>query len=184
VLGGRVKAFPHGLSSRDEEVEFSYFPHLTILSSSHRNHANVDSERSRVSSGIVELIRQGRVLPHLKHVPRFLLNGIVEHQLQGMRRIETHRVRVRPLSAVIDEEGVGRIDLLKIDVEGAELEVLNGVDTRHWPLIHQTVIEVESFAEKEPDVRALLESKGFRVESVQDEAQKAGRFGMVYAVRG
>jgi FkbM family methyltransferase len=46
----------------------------------------------------------------------------------------TIRKRVRPLSALIDAAGLATIDFLKIDVEGAEGEVLAGIDfARHRP---------------------------------------------------
>jgi FkbM family methyltransferase len=44
--------------------------------------------------------------------------------------------RVRPLSALLDEAGVPRVDFLKVDVEGAEADVLAGVDfRRHRPSV-------------------------------------------------
>jgi FkbM family methyltransferase len=43
---------------------------------------------------------------------------------------------VRPLSALIDEAGLAVVDFLKIDVEGAEADVLAGLDlTRHRPRV-------------------------------------------------
>ena len=43
---------------------------------------------------------------------------------------------VRRLSALIDEAGLGAIDFLKVDVEGAEPDVLAGLDlTRHRPRV-------------------------------------------------
>jgi FkbM family methyltransferase len=48
----------------------------------------------------------------------------------------TVRLPVRTLSALIDESKIGRIDFLKIDVEGAEAEVLAGIDfARHRPRV-------------------------------------------------
>jgi FkbM family methyltransferase len=48
----------------------------------------------------------------------------------------TLRVPVRRLSALCDEAGLDRIDVLKVDVEGAEAEVLAGIDfTRHRPRV-------------------------------------------------
>jgi FkbM family methyltransferase len=41
-------------------------------------------------------------------------------------------VRVVPLSQILQEEQVSEIDFLKIDVEGAELEVLKGLDLSRW----------------------------------------------------
>ena len=43
------------------------------------------------------------------------------------------------LSGVIRKEQLRHIDLLKIDVEGAELDVLRGVDAEHWPRIRQVL---------------------------------------------
>lgn len=59
-----------------------------------------------------------------------------------MAGVRTVRKRIVPLSRLIDEAGLGaRVDFLKIDVEGAEAEVLAGLDlARHRP----AVIVVES----------------------------------------
>lgn len=55
-------------------------------------------------------------------------------------------VRVRcdvcTLSDVIRAQQLDRVDLLKVDVEGAELGVLDGIDEDHWPLIRQIVLEI------------------------------------------
>jgi FkbM family methyltransferase len=44
----------------------------------------------------------------------------------------TIRVRACTLSHLLEEHGVERIDLLSLDVEGAELEVLQGLDFERW----------------------------------------------------
>ncbi|MGH3826994.1 MAG: FkbM family methyltransferase [Pseudonocardiaceae bacterium] len=81
--------------------------------------------------------------------------------LRRLKQTETHRVRVRPLSAVIDESGIKVIDLLKIDVEGAEVDVLSGINERHCPMVQQVVVEVENWEKSYPLVREILESKNF-----------------------
>jgi FkbM family methyltransferase len=42
--------------------------------------------------------------------------------------IRTKSVQVRKLSEVLDEQNVPRVDMAKLDVQGAELEVLRGLD--------------------------------------------------------
>ncbi len=42
------------------------------------------------------------------------------------------RVRSRTLMELLDENNIDRIDLLSLDVEGAELEVLQGLDFERW----------------------------------------------------
>src|SRR5262249_47822068 len=142
-----------------------------------------EAEKSRIASTIVQMIADGRAYPELRPLPKFILYPMVEFQLRGLSQLETHRVRVRPLSAAIAEEGIEAIDLLKIDVEGAEVEVLEGIEDRDWPKIRQVVVEVESYAKRAAEVVERLRSKGFEVHAEQDSVQQAGDFGMVYALR-
>lgn len=53
-----------------------------------------------------------------------------------------------------------RIDLLKVDVEGAELHVLEGVGGL-WPRVRQVVVETNEHGEKRQRVTDLLRAKGF-----------------------
>ncbi|QNP74396.1 FkbM family methyltransferase [Streptomyces roseirectus] len=67
-------------------------------------------------------------------------------------------VRVERLSAFLS--GGEPVALLKIDVEGAELDVLQGIDAAHWPLIGQIVLEVQDLDGRLDAVLALLELRG------------------------
>lgn len=54
----------------------------------------------------------------------------------GDTKITATTVRVRSLNAVLEEHEVTHIDFMAIDVEGAEREVLEGLDlTRHRPVV-------------------------------------------------
>jgi acyl carrier protein len=75
--------------------------------------------------------------------------------------------RLVPLSAVIREHGVERIDLLKIDAERSELEVLAGLADEDWPKVQQLVIEVHD-AEIRDRVLEVLQARGFEVVVEQD----------------
>ena len=76
---------------------------------------------------------------------------------------------VRTLSDVIDVENIDCVDLLKVDVEGSELRVLQGLEDRHWPLVRQVVLEVLNVADRPVIIAVLLEAKGFRVTMVSGE---------------
>lgn len=64
-----------------------------------------------------------------------------------------------------DYPDVKSIDLLKVDVEGAELEVLQGVDDAHWALVRYVVVESFDDSKIQKDIEDLLKSKGFNVTS-------------------
>jgi FkbM family methyltransferase len=180
---GRLTALPFGLAAAEAELDFSYFPAATIFSSSLRDEGNVEAERRRVTASIVEMIRRGGLGAGLRRVPAPVLRGLVGRKLRVMRELETHRVRVRPLSPVLDEHGIDRVDLLKVDVEGAELDVLRGIEDRHWPLVRQAVVEVEGWQRNRDSVREVFTSRGFTVAAEQDPVQAAADIGMVFAVR-
>eukprot|EP00596_Hydrurales_sp_CCMP1899_P002150 CAMPEP_0119053250 /NCGR_PEP_ID=MMETSP1177-20130426/74313_1 /TAXON_ID=2985 /ORGANISM="Ochromonas sp, Strain CCMP1899" /LENGTH=480 /DNA_ID=CAMNT_0007033159 /DNA_START=1534 /DNA_END=2976 /DNA_ORIENTATION=- len=109
--------------------------------------------------------------------------------LTGMRN---EICTLRSLSGIIDDSGFEvndsqRISLLKVDVEGSELDVLLSIDDRHWCFIDQIVIETSRPNKRRPssscissqfdpnsidqsvndnsfeNVRALLKRKNFNI---------------------
>jgi FkbM family methyltransferase len=83
------------------------------------------------------------------------------HAARGLgpsrRRSYTVEVPGRTLSAVLEEAGVGRADVLVLDVEGSELDVLAGLDLeRHGPA--HMLVETNDRAAQQPGVDAALAS--------------------------
>lgn len=75
---------------------------------------------------------------------------------------QVHTVPSRTLSAVIEEFGIPAIDLLKVDTEGEELAIFQGIAPEHFPRIRQIAAEIHSdilMAEIQP----LLQAHGFRI---------------------
>lgn len=67
-------------------------------------------------------------------------------------------VTMRPLDDIVREQGVGQIDMLKIDVEGAEEDVLAGASDA---LARTARVILETTEASEPGVRATLADQGF-----------------------
>jgi amino acid adenylation domain-containing protein/FkbM family methyltransferase len=160
-----VRLFPFGLSDREETVEFTYYPHFSSRSGL-AAYADRDNE--------LEVTRR-----HLQNTWNEAASGgfggEMEDVLDGKFVEEIVAARVRRLSDVLHEERVERVDLLKIDVQRAELDVLHGIDDEAWRRIEQVVMEVHD----EPggptegrvaEITALLQRQGFFVFSEQDEA--------------
>ncbi|HEY6803101.1 MAG TPA: amino acid adenylation domain-containing protein, partial [Pyrinomonadaceae bacterium] len=105
TLGERVKVFEHGLGSREEAAQFTYYPRYTMMSGM-SEHADAAGERDVIAqylrneqaagvAGAEELLAQA------------------DEILAGRFEAEQHECRLRPLSDVIREEAVEWIDLLK-----------------------------------------------------------------------
>jgi FkbM family methyltransferase len=77
-----------------------------------------------------------------------------------------YHVRARPLDAIIQEAGVSRVDVMKIDVEGAELLVLKGAKqtlARYGPILIVEVMDMQlkSMGASATELREFLRSQGY-----------------------
>lgn len=91
-------------------------------------------------------------------------------------------VRVDRLSSYLLAERP--VDLLKVDVEGAELDVLLGIDAAHWPLIRQVSLEVHDQQGRLGLVCELLRARGLPPEvDIAPMTDPAARDYLVRAVR-
>jgi hypothetical protein len=100
-------------------------------------------------------------------VPAFLSGFIARHMRTGAQQVDAE---LSTVSAVMRAHGITRIDLLKVDCEGGELAVLQGVEDEHWPHIGQVVTEVHDADGRLDTVRALLVRAGLSDISVEKEA--------------
>ena len=159
-FGVRAEVFPCGLSDVERDVSFTYYPGYTTMSTLS---AYADPEGDKEAVG-----RQVRSEPGLDPDMVEHLDEILAFRLRPV----TQPGRLRRLSSVIDERGIDRVDLLKIDVQRAELDVLHGIDERHWGLVGQVAMEVHDAPGTETaghldTATEILTRHGFRV-SVHD----------------
>lgn len=164
--------FALGLGSTECTASLTFFPHNSILSTSH-------GEAQGYRAIVCALVRSDEGSAAL---PDFIIEDLVATVLEG------HPVtsRITTISSVIADHQIESIDLLKIDVERAELEVLRGISARDWHKIQQVVAEVDGSDDPERlgEVTNLLTQRGFSV-TVEADAS-LGDFGLanVYATRG
>jgi FkbM family methyltransferase len=90
---------------------------------------------------------------------------------------------LRTLSSVLRDHAVDRVHLLKIDVERAELDVLNGIDDNDWPRIDQIVAEVHNDDGRLASISALLAAWDFSLATEQEAAMRGTGVHLVYAIR-
>lgn len=171
VLRRNVAALPacvahkEGLSSRSGKAQITYYAGASAMSGLYAEPA-----RDR------ELVR--RVL-----LGRGTSPEEAEAQLAGRYEPETITCELRTLSSFLAEEGLDHVDLLKIDVERAELDVLGGIEEADWPRIRQVVVEVHDEYGRGAVITRLLRSHGFQVGWGQEADMKDTTIRMLYATR-
>jgi FkbM family methyltransferase len=101
-------------AERQKDVPFTYYPMLP--SSSTRFPENQERLKEVM----------GRTFP----------TRVVERMYRG-------RDLARDVARLSDYLGDRPVDLLKVDTSGSELEVLNGIDAAHWPLVREVVLDVQ-----------------------------------------
>jgi natural product biosynthesis luciferase-like monooxygenase protein/amino acid adenylation domain-containing protein/FkbM family methyltransferase len=155
LYGLPATVLPYGLSERSETVEFTFYPEMAGLSG---RYSEAAQDRRDTKAIILHDIRQLAASGSQPVVDDAELDTIIERHL----RSETHACQVRALSEVIAEYAVPQIDLLKVDVEKAELDVLRGIRAEDWSRIKQVVMEIDN-RENLEQIVPLLEQHGFNL---------------------
>lgn len=92
-------------------------------------------------------------------------------ELRSKGELYTHKVRSTTLSRELAKHGVATVDLLKIDVEGHFMEVLDGLAPADFAKVRNIVLEAE-YAEKlghtGESIAAMLRGHGYHVEAKAD----------------
>jgi amino acid adenylation domain-containing protein/FkbM family methyltransferase len=178
--GERVKVFQHGLSDREREGRFIYYPRFSAMSRL-EEYSTEEEDKELVKRRLMNEQRRGVAGSEE-------LLSQADELLESRFEWQTRTCRMRRLSDVMREQGVERINLLKIDVERAEEEVLRGIEEEDWEKIDQIVLEVHDEdgagrTGRAQEVAAWLERQGYVVETEEDERLKGAGLYNLYARR-
>jgi FkbM family methyltransferase len=157
-----VEIFPFGLSSKATTAKLTYYPKMP------GNSTLVPEEKQHIYDEAVRV--HGQEAADQFFGDTFKTAQEVDVKLQRLSHFLYNR------------SGIATIDLLKIDVEGAELEVLRGLDDVHWGLIQNIILEGCETSGTRETIEELLKSKGFSF--TREEAAWAPKdFYMIRAYR-
>ncbi|HVI72276.1 MAG TPA: FkbM family methyltransferase, partial [Pyrinomonadaceae bacterium] len=163
-----------GLSNENRATTFTFYPQFSFLSGLY---ADTSEDKNVVRSFIRRQQSDGNGTGQ-DH------EHLLEELLDERFRTETCDVQLRTLSDVIQEYGVERIDLLKINVEKSEADVLEGIQEHDWKKIRQVVLELHDVDGRLDQVTRLLEHHGFHLTVEQDWVlESAMNVYYVYATR-
>ena len=177
---GRMVTLPLGVADAPGRTRFTYFPNSPALSTSHPELWDRDgASLARAVKGNIKAAR--KALWYARFVPGFLSGWIAKRLKHGARTVECDLVTI---SQVIEQHDLPRIDLLKVDCEGGELSVLQGIEDAHWPRIRQVVVEVHDLDGRLEQVKNLLSRHGLcRIVAMKEEGFEDTPLINVYASR-
>lgn len=159
------RAINVALGAEDGEATLTYYPHVSVVSG-----RAADPALQRDIVGAYVRQQHGGALEEAD------LQALLDDRLTSQQV----SCRMRRLSDVRRELGVEWIDLLKIDVEGGEEAVLDGIDDQDWPRIRQLVLEVHG-EEARDRVATRLRGRGFTTAAAQQDMLRDSGMWIVYA---
>jgi nonribosomal peptide synthetase DhbF len=177
---GRLVPLNVGVSSAPGEARFTYYPRSPALSTS--DPGVWDEQPGEFTEAVIGQTRAAAaVVWYARLVPSFLAGFVARHLRGASREVQAKLVT---LSEVIDRHAIERVDLLKIDCEGAELAALEGVRADHWPRVRRVVVEVHDRDGRLDAVLALLRRNGaWNIVTEKEEGFEKTRLINVYATR-
>jgi FkbM family methyltransferase len=171
---GNIQTFNCALGSEKGETTFTYYPHASILSGSL-------ADKSQETETVKAFMQKQQQETDPVELTEEQYTELLDQRLTTM----SYTCPIKTLSQVMRENNVESIDLLKIDVEKAEMHVLEGIDPEHWPRIRQLVIEVHQSAGDNllERITRLLENNGYTVAVEQEQLLTETRLYNLYAIR-
>jgi len=190
-----------GLSNAPGKARFSFDPHISFASSScpdeltkhafSGGHSFFDwmkalTADARLSNSWPSWVT-GPVLKLLDHnLARYLVAVPLSvfwlaFVFRSWASQELVDCELRTVSQMIDEERIHRIDLLKVDVEGAELAVVQGIRPEHFALIRQMVVEVHDMNGRVAQLTEVFKRHGYEVH-VDQESWAVHKLSQIYTL--
>lgn len=131
-LNWNIELFNAAVSDSAKNLEFTYYPKSSLQSSCY---ANIDKNRKLLKASALYQQKELGL-----SVNNYLLDKLIESKLES-NKVTCLSVTI---SEIIKECRVENIDLLKIDVEGSECDVIQGVKSEDWNKIKQVVVEIDN----------------------------------------
>lgn len=162
----QVFTYQAAISDSSGKQLFHYYPGYSVISGLH---ANKQRDAEIIISG----------MSATTGVAKTQIASLVNSRLDAM---QTFEAIVTTISRTIKQNNIDKIDLLKIDVEGAELAVLQGIEKKDFPKIQQVAMEVHDKNDLQIIENLLLENQ-FIVFIDEDPILKESGIYNLFAIR-
>jgi len=188
INGSQLELFNIGLSNKSGRVlfEFDRFASLTATMRPEEVQSCVRKDagmRAWAAAGISDLQKISVLSPKfaarlLNALSKPLVGWLVAAAMMSLIVLSLIRKRIflqkiecdlKTISDVIRERQVATIALVKIDVEGSEWDVIEGIAEEDWPKIRQFVVEAHDVDGRVEKMKSVFESRGYRTVVSQED---------------
>jgi FkbM family methyltransferase len=187
IEGHEVRLFNCGLANESTSAEFYFLPHCTARSTMHIKGSPLDMTtegRAHAKETTLQIFRE---VPHtalartLAFLPGWARGVLAQLTMKLHAKSKRVTCSLITLSQFIAENDIEAIDLLKIDAEGCEGDILDGIAERDRARIRQMIVEVHQYHGDVFDhVVSLIDQHGFRY---RVERSVLNQLPMIYAAR-
>ena len=175
----KAASFNIGLSDFESpaEIEFSYYPNNSTIATMDKSIIEKTFLSSTSVETTVALLKaiKSKINPITYYLNSFLLSlkpisGFLNKlYLENILIEEKVICKMSNLSKFIEDNNITQIDFLKIDTEGAELKIFNGIKPVDWQKIKQIAIEVHDSEYIIPITSKLKEYSFINIELEKDD---------------
>ncbi len=175
AYGDNIHVFQCGVSDRGRSAEFTFYEKSSVFSGFHSD--------TRQDRDAIEAVVRNMLSSEATVDDESLASSVDELTADRLRH-RTYQCQLISVSDIIRENRIEKVHLLKIDAEKSELDIIKGIDDRHWPMIDQIVIEIHDRTKEAVDlIERLLVEKGYRCAVEQEKLLENSGLFNIYATR-
>ena len=156
-LNSNFKTYMMGISDKNSNISFTYYPNSPALSTSKPEIWEKDQENF-LSAVQGSISNAPKTFWWAKIIPKFMTPLIAKYLTYKRKTITS---KVITLSEFIQQKDIKKIKLLKIDCEGEEINVLNGIKPIDLSKIDNIVMEINDINNSIKKAKNILLKNGF-----------------------
>lgn len=173
----KLHTFECGLSDIEKQVTFNNIRNATPMSSQYDPLFN-DTITKRITEIVISRDVPDQfsnaVMRFLQLLPNFMIRPAVKLMIKSLnasitKNIVKQQCEMIPLSKFIMQNSIQFIDLLKIDVEKAEMDVIRGIREEYWDKVGAVTMEIHNENGKLDEIKTILSRSGFKDIQVDQE---------------
>jgi FkbM family methyltransferase len=178
-----VQTFRCAVSAVPGEATFYYRPRVPMMSSLSSETPKHDPDAMIEAALRSPPAQFGTTF--LQRMPRPVRRAVLRSLARWTAAPEPVEVPcpVATVSGILQENRIDQVDYLKIDVEGAELDVLVGVEAQDWPKIRQVSVETHDIDGRLDQVCSMLNQAGLAAAPEQHWPFEGTDIHMVHGIR-